>query len=158
MLTSDIRRRNARSLSEVAGSSAEFARRIEMSDSHVSQLIGENPTKNIGNKIARRMEAAFDKQEGWMDVVQESSIANNLDGDAPSPDKVQKVTGGIEQPLFSIQPIPESYIEADDFVKLADLFSKSTRDGRRHILRAAMRAEKITISQGGSAATKDQSQ
>lgn len=69
MLISEIRRDNARALAAQTGTPADFARKLGMGDSQVSQLIGENPVKNIGNIIARRIEEAFGKEKGWMDTL-----------------------------------------------------------------------------------------
>lgn len=80
MLISDIRRKNARALIAQIDGPAEFGRKLEMSDSQVSQLTGENFTKNIGNTIARRIEAAFGKPAGWMDVDQETAATVGIEG------------------------------------------------------------------------------
>ena len=40
---------------------------VDMEGSQVSQIIGKNPIKNIGNSIAKRIEVAFAKPEGWLD-------------------------------------------------------------------------------------------
>ncbi|KQV51340.1 LexA family transcriptional regulator [Duganella sp. Root336D2] len=71
MKREDIRRENARKLAEDAGGLAEFARRTGMENSQVSQIIGKNPTKNIGNIIATRIENAFDLVEGSLDIGQQ---------------------------------------------------------------------------------------
>ena len=64
---------NARRLMEEAGGPGAFARRIERDTSYVSQIIGPNPRKGIGDKLARAIETAFRKPEGWLDVTHESS-------------------------------------------------------------------------------------
>lgn len=68
MKREDIRRENSRKLSARAGGKTEFGRMLEMDGSQVSQIIGPNPTKNIGNSIAMRIENAFDYPSGWLDV------------------------------------------------------------------------------------------
>lgn len=73
----EIRLVNARSLAPEGP--AEFARRIESSTQQVNQFMGPSPTRNIGDKLARRIEAAFGKAEGWLDV---EHIAEQ--NDAPS--------------------------------------------------------------------------
>lgn len=64
----DIRRDNARKLAEEIGQAADLARMLGMSDSQMGQLIGKNPVRNIGPRIARRMEEVCGKPEGWLDV------------------------------------------------------------------------------------------
>lgn len=64
----EIRRENARRLADEVGQPADFARLLGMSDSQMGQLIGRNPVRNIGPRIARRMEEVCGKPEGWLDV------------------------------------------------------------------------------------------
>lgn len=68
MTREEIRRENARQLSIEVGGPAAFGRKIEMSDSQVSQIIGKTPTKNIGNLVAQRIEDSFKKPRGWLDI------------------------------------------------------------------------------------------
>ena len=63
----DTRRKNARQLAAITGGPAKFARKTGLSDSRVSQIIGENFTRNIGNKTAQLIESSFGKPEGWLD-------------------------------------------------------------------------------------------
>lgn len=64
----EIRRKNARYLADQEGGSVNFANLVGISESRVSQIIGKNPTKNIGNVTARRIEECFDKPVGWLDI------------------------------------------------------------------------------------------
>ncbi|MBN0668966.1 helix-turn-helix transcriptional regulator, partial [Pseudomonas aeruginosa] len=64
-----IRRTNALSLAEKEGGTGAFASRIDREPTQVSRLIGSNPTKNIGNKLARHIEECFDLPRGWLDVL-----------------------------------------------------------------------------------------
>jgi hypothetical protein len=68
MTREELRRENARKLASGKGGKADFARLVSMEPSQVSQLIGPNPKKNIGNSIARRIERAYGLPEGWLDV------------------------------------------------------------------------------------------
>lgn len=68
MSREEIRRENARELARQIGGLTEFGRTVGMEPSQVSQLIGKNPVKNIGNSIARRIEVHFAKPEGWLDT------------------------------------------------------------------------------------------
>jgi hypothetical protein len=70
---SDIRRTNARALADKAGGLAAFARRIERSDPFVSQLLGRNPTREIGHGTARLIEQAFGLPLGWLDAAHDDS-------------------------------------------------------------------------------------
>lgn len=68
MTREEIRRENARALADLAGGQVEFGRALNMVPSQVSQIIGKTPIKNIGNSIAKRIEQAFEKPTGWLDV------------------------------------------------------------------------------------------
>lgn len=72
----EIRRENARSLA--TDGPAEFARKIESSTQQVNQTIGPNPTRNIGDKLARSIEVHFGLPLGWLDVEH-----NGAENDAP---------------------------------------------------------------------------
>jgi hypothetical protein len=64
---SDISRLNARYLAESAGGFKQFGDKVGLTNARVSQLIGKNPSRNIGTRVARRIEVAFDKPRGWID-------------------------------------------------------------------------------------------
>ena len=64
---SDIRRDNARQLAEKCESKQEFSARIDRESTQVSRFIGKNPTKNIGDSLARHIEKCFNLPTGWMD-------------------------------------------------------------------------------------------
>ena len=67
MNINDIRRRNLRRLLEQYKSMAEFADKVDKDPSYLSQIIGKNPTKGIGSKIARSIEKSLEKPDGWLD-------------------------------------------------------------------------------------------
>lgn len=66
----EIRRENSRQLAKEAGNMAEFAKRIERSDSYVNQRIGKTIVKNIGYGLARHIESCFEKPPLWLDQSQ----------------------------------------------------------------------------------------
>lgn len=70
-----IRRTNALVLADQAGGPGAFAARIDREPTQVSRLIGSNPTKNIGNRLARHIEESFGKPSGWLDLVHEGRAA-----------------------------------------------------------------------------------
>lgn len=65
LTASQIRLWNARYLSN--DSISGMAEKIGKSQSQTGQFIGINPTRNIGNKIARQIESIYGKPEGWLD-------------------------------------------------------------------------------------------
>lgn len=86
MTREETRRDNARELARSVGGAAEFGRTVGMEASQVSQLIGKNPIKNIGNSIARRIETSFSKPEGWLDQ------AHGIFSDSPPDDIPEQTT------------------------------------------------------------------
>jgi plasmid maintenance system antidote protein VapI len=70
---SEIVRVNTRFLAEQAGGIAKFAEKMKMSDPQASQIIGKTPSRNIGHRLARRIETVFDKPVGWIDQVHSES-------------------------------------------------------------------------------------
>jgi len=81
MTREEIRRENARKLASGDGGKAAFARLLQMEASQVSQLIGPNPSKNIGNSIARRIEQAHHLPESWLDTPH-PEMRMSADGEA----------------------------------------------------------------------------
>ncbi|MDH0032041.1 MULTISPECIES: LexA family transcriptional regulator [unclassified Acinetobacter] len=69
----EIRLSNARKLMEDSGlDRTEFAEKIQMSYNLLSQYIGKNPTKNIGDETAEKIEQAFNKPKGFLDQSQDN--------------------------------------------------------------------------------------
>lgn len=68
LTSAEIRYRNARHLREQAGGVTEFARRMDREQPQMSSIVGDNPSKGIGNKLARLIESSFNKQPGWLDI------------------------------------------------------------------------------------------
>jgi hypothetical protein len=82
---SQIRYENARRLIEEEGGPAAFAKKItdpddekSMTPQQVNSWGGPNPRRNIGDEIARRIEIAFEKEEGWLD--HEWDVESSING------------------------------------------------------------------------------
>jgi len=69
LMTSEIRLINARGLSVSVGGILAMSKKLEKPQAQITHIMGENPTRNIGNKIARQIEEAFSKEEGWLDNI-----------------------------------------------------------------------------------------
>ncbi|ENV76229.1 LexA family transcriptional regulator [Acinetobacter ursingii] len=84
----EIRFLNAKKLMDESGlKRKEFAEKIDMSYSLLSQYLGKNPTKNIGDDTAEKIEAAFNKPKGYLDqsnqhFKDDKILLNNLDIEA----------------------------------------------------------------------------
>jgi hypothetical protein len=64
-----IRLNNLVLLRNEAGTAAALARKLQTSPSVVSQILSPNPTRDVGDELARRAETAFNKPHGWMDHI-----------------------------------------------------------------------------------------
>ncbi len=62
-----IRRTNAQLLVDFIGNKAVFAEKIERSPTQVSRFLGVNPTRNIGERLARHIEHSFCLPKLWLD-------------------------------------------------------------------------------------------
>lgn len=82
----EIRRDNARQLATQESSLAAFADRIDRSATQVSRFMGKNPTKGIGDKIARHIETTYGKERGWLDQDHSQQV------DQPIPPQVNEPT------------------------------------------------------------------
>jgi len=51
-----------------------FATKVGIAPAQVNQLTGRNPTNNIGDVIARRIEKACGKPEYWLDTDHEKTL------------------------------------------------------------------------------------
>lgn len=74
MENKEIRKANLESLieqkrQESGMTKAQFAELVDTSPATLSQLTGDNPNRNIGDKMARKIEGAFNLPSGWMDVL-----------------------------------------------------------------------------------------
>lgn len=109
----DIRRENARQLSISVEGPANFARIVGMSDSRVSQIIGANFTRNIGNVAAAQIEAAFGKPDGWLSAEHTVEQLGTEKKDTPYP-------GAAPAALISVR-------EAGDMPTLAYITAEENR-------------------------------
>ena len=65
----EVRRQNLRFLVHKHGGITSFSNLVDMSQSQGSHLIGANPTKNIGNGLAYKIETKLGLPVGWLDKM-----------------------------------------------------------------------------------------
>lgn len=63
----EIRRDNLRVLAKKYGGASQLAKKIGMTKSWLSQLIGKNPDREMGDQAARNIEKILGLTEGWLD-------------------------------------------------------------------------------------------
>ncbi|MFS1539259.1 MAG: helix-turn-helix transcriptional regulator [Candidatus Phlomobacter fragariae] len=79
METKDIRRANLHALIQdftVSGKNkkSQLADKIGIPAAQLSQISGNNPIRNIGDRIARRIEKSLNLPIGWMDVLHTETL------------------------------------------------------------------------------------
>ena len=72
----EVRAENARKLRDSVGGNASFAAQIDREPTQISRVIGVNPTKNIGDNLARHIEKCFALPAGWLDQEHGEKKAN----------------------------------------------------------------------------------
>lgn len=78
-----IRKKNAQTLAQEVGSWAELARRAETDPKYLSQIVSEKGTRQVGDKLARKLEQGCSKPHGWMDQDHSSqSLTPIINGQA----------------------------------------------------------------------------
>lgn len=100
----EIRLGNTKKLMKDSGlSRTEFAEKIDMSYNLFSQYIGKNPTKNIGDDTAEKIEKAFNKPKGYLDQSDSElpGIRSFNKFDIEAFKKQHNIADGEEAVLFS---------------------------------------------------------
>lgn len=118
MDTNEIRRKNAHYLSELTGGITAFAEKLDKSQPQISHLIGDKPVKNIGAKIARQIEAAFNKPHGWLDH--------------PHPELWPDTITGLHQKPANVEPVVPSQYTKIPLIDLSQVGSVSEKKGEHH--------------------------
>ncbi|WP_413722662.1 LexA family protein [Sodalis sp. RH24] len=76
----EIRRENVRKLRDSSGGNTSFSSMIDREPTQISRIIGKNPTKKIGDDLARHVEDCFNLPTGWLDQEhQNTNITNKID-------------------------------------------------------------------------------
>lgn len=78
-----IRLDNVRHLAKQAGGTTPFAVKVDREPTQMSRVMGTNPTKNIGSRLARHIESCFGKPAGWLDY-DHNNVSSGDNGEAYS--------------------------------------------------------------------------
>lgn len=121
-----IRWTNFRRLVDEVGGISKAAEVLGKAPAQVTHFGGAKPTKNIGPKIAREIEAAFHKPEGWLDNVHDRDFFAPYSSAPPATDVVmvastlseaekwvrfEEARGVVYQPLRRAERMIELYKE-----------------------------------------------
>lgn len=74
-----IRIENTRQLAKEAGGTTPFAVKVDREPTQMSRVMGSNPTKNIGSRLARHIEECFGKPKGWLDYDHQNGNREDID-------------------------------------------------------------------------------
>jgi phage repressor protein C with HTH and peptisase S24 domain len=74
----DIRRTNMKALSSQFPSRAKFSEFVNKAPAQINNVIGKNPIREIGHDLARHIEEAFNKPEGWMDTDHDATEVRKI--------------------------------------------------------------------------------
>lgn len=64
---------------------SEFSERVGISYNLLSQYIGKNPTKNIGDETAEKIETAFGKSRGFLDQANHQAVQHSNNSSLAQP-------------------------------------------------------------------------
>ncbi|WNZ54810.1 hypothetical protein QT397_18265 [Microbulbifer sp. MKSA007] len=128
-----IRRENARRIAKEVGGAAELARKLDMPNSGISQIIGKNPRRNIGDSIARRIEDAGGYRHGWLDSYHDDEQA-----------EATRTPGGV-----NVELLVDALVQSQKEMKLLSL--NLSEDERMELLaKTAAAVYAYTESTGGT--------
>lgn len=106
----EIRRLNLKLLiDKTNGGRQEVAERSDTQYNYFSQILMENPSKNLGTKVARRIEESFDLPKGWFDEKREREFML-LEGRENLKELESLV--GDRQPILDDMHVPQFSISA----------------------------------------------
>ena len=99
MDTNSIRRENLRALAATHKSQADFAAACGTAASVISLIISPNPKRNLGHRLARKIEQAQGLPLGWLDS-EHSTPAN-------SPIEIESIPAALAQKISSYRQVIE---------------------------------------------------
>lgn len=105
----------------MAGGITALGAKLNKEQNYISAIIGKNPSKNIGDKVARDIESAFNKPHGWLDHLHYQNYTAEIIG-------TYDITREI--PLIKLDEVLE--FAANNTLK-RDLETVQTNQPSRHI-------------------------
>lgn len=127
-------------------SRAKFAEYLERSPSQMNQVIGANPTREIGHGLARHVEVKFGKPDGWMDIDHTSQTIRE-------PSSHYSVDLGHVDVYESDEPLHPDEIEVPFFTEV-ELSAGNGFSNVSEIATQQMRFNLSTLSSAGVAPSR----
>ena len=83
-------------LQECSGNQAELARRAATNPAYISQILNNTKMpsgkpRSVGERLARKLERAFGKPEGWMDSAADNRVAEPRANYGSSDTKIEAI-------------------------------------------------------------------
>lgn len=113
--TDEIRLENGRALMKEAGGPSSFAERVDRQATQISRLVGKNPSKPIGDRLARHFEDCFNKPKGWLDYDHSLISESNVDSyrvPSTSVPVLSWVQAGNWCEISDIEAVTDEYLAA----------------------------------------------
>ncbi len=110
MNSKEIRRKNLRELVDKADSGAAFAKQADMAPSLLSQILSQNPSRNVGDRLARKIEERLRLPSGWLDSAHSTEIADHIVTDKSAR---QENSGGQYRALLTLGALIEDFTPAE---------------------------------------------
>ncbi|BEM54492.1 S24 family peptidase [Serratia marcescens] len=104
----EIRRENARKLRDGVGGNSNFAAMLDREATQISRVIGKNPTKKIGDDLARHMEICFSLATGWLDKTHDAAAGHT---------NIQETSYGNDKKIKLVPVI--SWVQAGAWTEIA---------------------------------------
>lgn len=66
-----------------------FSRKVDIEPSYLSQIKNPNNPKNLGEKLARKIEASLGLEKGWMDQLHDGDVPEKISDNSMTMDELE---------------------------------------------------------------------
>ena len=112
------------SLISSTGSQALFAKKVDIDSSHLSQIKNPNNPKNLGEKLARKIERALNLPVGWMDQLHDQE---NQERTPDIKELISVATDTYMETLIAIQKAQDKGILEDSDKEMLKIIAEKYR-------------------------------
>lgn len=146
-----VRRENLRKLIRAASSQADFAESCGTAASVISLIVSPNPKRNLGSKLARKIEKAQELPHGWMDVEHGEDKAIGVQSlPAPLAQKINSYRARVSIELFDIAGSMGPGTEPPDLHNIVDSMTLDAAWVRQNLVYTAVENIKLISGRGDS--------
>ncbi len=146
-----VRRENLRKLIQQAPSQAEFADSCGTAASVISLIVSPNPKRNLGDRLARKIEAARDLPHGWLDVQHQGQEGIDVSSlPAPLAQKISSYRAKVSIERFDIAGSMGPGTEPPDLHNIVDSMTLDASWVRQNLVYTAVENIKLISGRGDS--------